>query len=173
METPLQIRFTPDKNDYIHASRALASKTPTFIVMAVIIGLIMVSAVLVLLFPDFGDGNFTSAALVTLLVGGFYVLYYLFLIPWQLARTFKKDVYLQKERIFTFFDAHVTMQVEDKSSDLVWENFEKVVEGKVLYLLIYKADQRVYPFIPKRAFSDPAAEEAFKEILAEKSVPLK
>jgi hypothetical protein len=172
MEAPLIIRFKPDKQDYVRASRTLASKSPTFVILAAVIGLMMIGAVVVLVVPSVGDASWANIALVALFVGVFYVLYYFLIIPWQLARTFKGNDYLQTERIFRFSDAHITMNVGNRSSDLPWENFEKVIEGPELYLLIYRSDERVYPFIPKRAFEDEAAELAFRQNFVAKSIPV-
>jgi len=141
MESSLQIRFSPEKNDYVSASRALANKTPMFIVLAVVTLIIMIGSVLVLLVPCIGNPAWNSVALVSLVVGAFYLVYYFLLIPLQLNGTFKKNEYLRKERVLTVSDENVNMKVDDRSSDLAWENFEKVLDTKDLYILIYKADR--------------------------------
>ena len=173
MDTSLQIRFKPEKGDYVHASRALAGKSTMFIVLAVFTVLVMVLSAILLIFPSIGGGEFKNAALLALIIGGFYFLYYIFLIPLQLSRSYKKNDYLQEERIFTFFDSHITMQVGTRSSDMDWENVVKVMKGKFLYIFEYKMQEKVYPFIPTRAFSEPGQEEAFLKILQEKSIVIK
>jgi hypothetical protein len=173
MESPLQIRFDPKKSDYVAASRALANKTPMFIVLAVVTLVIMVGSVVVLVVPSVGNSAWNSVALVSLVVGAFYLVYYFLLIPLQLGGTYKKNEYLQKARLLTVSDQNVTMKVGDRSSDLAWENFEKVLDTKDLYILIYKADQRVYPFIPKRAFTEDGSEEAFRKAFLDHDIPIK
>ena len=173
MDTPLQIRFKPEKKDYIHASRALASKSTIFIVLAAFTILVMVLSAVLLIFPSLGGGEFTTAAILALLIGGFYFIYYVFLIPLQLSRTYAKNDYLQDERILTFFDSHITMQVGEHSSDLAWENVEKVMNAKHLYVIAYKAQEKAYPFIPKTAFTEPGMEEDFLELLKEKAIQVK
>ena len=173
METPLQFRFKPEKNDYVQASRALANKTPMFIVLASVTLLIMLGSLVVLVVPSIGNPTWNNVAIVSLLVGGFYLVYYFLLIPLQLGGTYKKNESLQKERVLTVSDANVSMKVGDRSSDLTWENFEKVLDCKDLYLMIYKADQRVYPFVPKRAFTEPGAEEAFRKSFTDHDIPIK
>lgn len=172
MENPLEIRFTPEKEDYVKASRALASKTPMFLVLAAVVGLMAIGSLVLLIFPGIGDGRYSSIATVFLIVSVFYVIYYLALIPWQLGRSFKANEYLQKERSLVFSDDAVTMRMGDKASELDWDRFERVVETADLYLLVYKADQQIYPFVPKRAFTDSTQEATFKRVLDEKSIPL-
>jgi hypothetical protein len=173
METLLKLRFTPNKQDYIRASRALARKTPAFIVLAAVIVLIMIGSAVILIVPSIGNATWTNVAVVSLLVGAFYLVYYFLVIPMQLSRSYKSNAYLQTERVFFFNDDHVTMHVGEKTSELHWENFEKVIDGKELYLIIYKAEERVYPFITKRAFKDEASEISFRQIFKEKSISLK
>ena len=173
MDTPLQIRFDPGKTDYIHASRALASKSTIFIVLAVFTVLVMILSAVLLIFPSLGGGDFINAAILALIIGGFYFIYYIFLIPLQLSRTYAKNDYLQDERIMTFYDDHITMQVGSHTSEMDWGNVEKVMAGKYLYIIAYKAQEKIYPFIPKTAFGDSDKEKAFLELLKEKSIQVK
>ncbi len=114
-----------------------------------------------------------TAAILALVIGGFYFIYYIFLIPLQLSRTYAKNDHLQDERILTFYDDHITMQIGAHSSDLDWENVEKVMRGRFLYIIAYKAQEKIYPFIPKSAFSEPGMEENFLELLKEKAIQVK
>ncbi len=173
MDTPLQIRFKPEKTDYLHASRALASKSKIFIALAAFTIIVMVLSAVLLIFPSIGGGEYMTAAILALLIGGFYFIYYIFLIPLQLSRTYARNDYLQDERIMTFFDSHITMQAGAHSSDLDWENVETVMRGKLIYIIAYKAQEKVYPFIPTSAFSEPGMEEKFLELLKEKAIQVK
>jgi hypothetical protein len=173
MESPLEFRFKPEKSDYVQASRALANKTPMFIVLAVVTLIIMIGSVIVLVVPTVGNPTWNSVAIVSLIVGAFYLVYYFLLIPLQLGGTYKKNEYLQKERVMTISDENITMKVADRRSELAWDNFEKVLDCKNLYLMIYKADQRVYPFIPKRAFTEPGSEDAFRKSFVDHDIPIK
>jgi hypothetical protein len=65
------------------------------------------------------------------------------------------------------------MRVGDQTTDLLWDNFKEVIDGGGFYLLIYEGENRVYPFIPERAFTTGASEEALLAILAEKGIPLR
>lgn len=173
MDTSLKTRFKPEKTDYIHASRALASKSTIFLVLAIFTILVMILSAAILIFPSIGGGDFKSAAILALIVGGFYFLYYFFLIPFQLSRTYTKNDYLQEERIITFFEDRINMQVGSHSSEMDWENVEKVMHNRNLYIIVYKAQEKVYPFIPKRAFSEAGSEKDFLKLLEEKAIPVK
>lgn len=173
MDAPLVIQFTPDRKDYVRASRALAMHSTGFIVIAAVIILAMIAAVVVLVFPSIGTPALNNAALVVLLVGAFYSLYYLVIIPFQFARMVKSNEYLRKERQFTFSESDVIMRVGEKTTNLSWEKFKNAIDGGGFYLLIYIDEQSVYPFIPKSAFTMDASEEKFLNLLEEKGVPIK
>lgn len=172
MNSPIKLRYTPKKQDYIRASRVLAKNTPTFLILAAVILVAMVAAVVVLVVPGLGDVTWRNIAIVVLLAGIFYTIYYLAFIPYQLTQAYKKNEYLQKTRKFTITDQSVHMEIGDRSTDLAWEHFQKVIDSGTFYLLIYKADQNVYPFLPKRAFDDPSAEQSFLQLLESKSIPV-
>lgn len=173
MDAPLVIRFTPDRKDYILASRMLATNSTGFMIMAGLILLAMIAAAVVLIFPAVGTAVWRNTAFVVLLVGAFYIVYFLAIIPWQLSRTYKSNEYLQKARTLTFSESGVTMAVGGNTSNLLWENFKHVINGSGFYLLVYVGENRVYPFIPKRAFTAEASEEAFLALLEEKDIPLR
>ncbi|MCB2210198.1 YcxB family protein [bacterium] len=173
MESPLTIKFTPEKNDYVQASRALANKTPAFIVLAIVTVLLMIGALVVLIVPSIGDSTWNNVAIISLVIGAFYLIYYFVLIPMQLGRSFKSNDLLREERVLVFDESGVTMTLADRRSDMVWDKFEKLMDSKSLYMMIYKADQRLYPFVPKRAFETPELEAAFRQLFSEHDIPVK
>ena len=170
---PLQIQFLPKKADYIAASRLLAAKTPLFLVLAVVTVVIVVGSVVGLAFQLFTDPMWQNAALVSLAIGAFYVVYYFFLIPAQLSRTVKKNEALQMERKFTFGETAVDLLVGKQNSRMPWENFTHVMAGKKIYVLVYEETKKVYPFLPKSAFADSAEEAAFLDLLKAHNIPVK
>jgi hypothetical protein len=173
MEQPITLRFTPQKEHYVRATRALALKSTGFMIMAIILLLAVIAAVAVLIFPGFGDPSWDSMALMVILVGVFYLLYFIVLVPIQFSKNYKKNKYLQLEREFIVSNQNMVMNVGDKSSTMEWENFQKVIDGGDFYLLLYKAQERFYPFILKEAFESPESHAAFLELLKEKSIPVK
>lgn len=172
METPIKIRFEPERKDYIHASRLLASKTRGFLILAGIVILLIVVSIFILAFPSLTTPVWRNVAAIVCMVGGFYIIYYLIFIPLQLSRTYKKNPFLKETRIFTFNESHIHMVIGQKSLDMDWENFQKVIQSDNQFLLIYKGDEDVYPFIPKRAFEDQAQLDAFLQLFKSKSIPI-
>lgn len=173
MTDSLVLEFTPEKTDYVRASRMLSTKTPIFLITAVIMGIITLGALTLLIFPEIGDPSWRGIAVVFLITGGFYLVYFTFLIPVQLKNAFKKNKYLQERREFTFTNENITMEIGENTSTLAWENVKKLIQSKGTYLIMYQADQRFFPFIPERAFADRAAEDGFLDYFKNKSIPIK
>lgn len=170
---PLEIKFTPKREDYIQASRLMAAKTPLFIVLAAVTILIVAGSLVGLVFQLFTDPTWQNVALVSLLIGAFYLVYYFFLIPAQLTKTIKKNETLQMDRKFTFGETEVDLMVGKQTSRMSWEHFTHVMAGRKVYVLVYEEVKKVYPFLPKRAFADLAEEETFLDMLKEHNIPVK
>jgi len=173
MEKELVFKYQPEKQDYIKASRTLAMKTTSFLIVAILILVVVLASAVVLIVPNIGNASWRSAAFVGLAMGAFYIFNFWLIIPHQLSNAYKRNENLQKERVLTLRDAGVTMLVGERSVEFTWENFQRVIERDGFYLMIYKAEERVYPFIPARAFEGKAAKEDFLALLEEKDIPVK
>jgi hypothetical protein len=169
----LKVHFTPNKNDYIQASRLMAIKTPLFVVLAVLTIVIMVGSSIGLIFQLFTDSITQNVAMISLAVGAFYVVYYFFLTPAQLTKTIKKNEALQMEREFSFSEAEVDLKVGNQTSRLFWDHFLHVLKGRTMYILVYEEEKKIYPFLPKRALTEPGSEEAFLALLEEHNILVK
>lgn len=173
MDKELVLSYHPEKGDYVKASHTLAMKTPSFIIVGILILLVVIASVMVLILPAFGNAPWPNAALVGLAMGVFYVLNFWLIIPYQLSRAYKKNENLRKERKLAFSNSGVRMEVGERITEFSWENFQRVIRRGHFYMMIYKAEERIYPFIPERVFEKGASEEDFLALLAEKSIPVR
>ncbi len=173
MEKELILTYQPEKKDYIKASRTLALNTASFIVMGAVIFLAVIASAVVLIVPSIGDASWHSAAFVGLAMGAFFILNFWLIIPYQLSNAYKKNENLRQERTLMFSDSAVTMKIGERRTEFPWENFQRVIERDGFYLMIYKAEEQVYPFLPARAFENRASEDQFLALVAEKAIPVK
>jgi hypothetical protein len=170
---PLTIRYIPEARDYVRASRALAIKSASFLIMAALLILAMLISLVVLLVPSIGNQNVKNISLIMVIVGAFYVIYFFAAIPWQLTRAYKKNEHLQVEREFIFKDEGIHIKVGKKEIDLGLDKLQKVYDAKDAYLMFFKDRQKLYFFIPERAFNEQATEKAFVKYLDNKSISVK
>ena len=169
---PLTIKYIPEAKDYVRASRALAKKSTSFIIMAVLLVLAMAAAAVILLVPSLGEESWDNIAMILLVVGVFYIVYFFAVIPWQLNRAYKKNEHLQVERQFILKDESIGVRIGSEGTELNLDYLEKVVEVDDLYLMIYKDKQKLYFFIPERAFTEEVSEKAFIDYLQDKSISM-
>lgn len=170
MTQGLTICYTPTKQDYVCASRSLAINSAGFRLLAVMIAVFLLISIVMLLVPESISAGWRNAALILFFVCVFYMLYFFVLIPLQLGRAYRSKAYLRMPREFTFSEPHVLMKIGEDSVELHWEDLRKVINASQYFLLIFHAGERVYPFLPKRAFSGKVTQESFLKLLAEKSI---
>lgn len=173
MAKEIVFTFTPDKQDYIDASRTLALKTSSFIVVGALILLVVIASIVVLLFPFIGDPSWRSAAYVGIAMGVFYIVNFWLIIPYQLSNAYKRNERLRQERTLRVGETGLSLQIGERSTDFSWEHFQKVLERNGFFLMIYKAEELIYPFLPDRAFHGETSRADFLAFLAEKHIPIK
>ena len=172
MEPRLTLGFTPEKRDYIRASRILSKKSPWFLVLAVIIVLLAIVSGILLIFPGLAGNYLQRMAPFNLVAGMVYLLYVLFLIPMQLSKAYQTKPHLSMPRTLFFYDSHLSMRVGDQSVDLPWENLRKVIDGGNIFLMLFQAEEQVFLFIPARAITHQVTRDAVLMFFREKSIPV-
>ncbi len=169
MEQKLTIRYTPEKRDYVRASRALAMKSTWFIYVALVILLVLAGSGIILANPEMVAPSLRGIATILFLMCLVYVIYFVFIIPIHLAKAYKTNKHLQQERILVFWDDHLQMRIGKSSVSLNWEDLKRLVAGKNYYLLVFEGEEKVFPFIPKRDL-DENDRQAFLEFFQSKSI---
>lgn len=172
MEPILTISYTPEKQDYIRASRILSKKSPWFLVLAAVIVLLVIGSGLVLIFNGLAGDYIQGVAPFVLIAGLVYLLYIFFLIPMQLSKAYQNKTHLRMGRTLNFFNAHLTMEIGDQYVDLPWSNLSKVIDGGDYFLMLFQGDEQVFPFIPGRAFKNQADREVLLKFFKEHSIPV-
>ena len=171
MEHQLTLRYTPEKQDYVRASRALALKSSWFVYLALLILLVLAGSGFILVNPAIVGPMIRGIAVILFVVCLVYVIYFVFIIPIHLARAYKRTEHLRQERILIFWKDHLQMEIGGGSLSLSWEDLRRVVAGKKYYLLIFEDEQKVFPFIPRRGLDD-GDRRAFLEFFQSKSIPI-
>lgn len=172
MEAKLILRYTPEKQDYIRASRALAFKSAWFINLAVVIVVVMAGSGLILASPGIGGEILRNVALVLFVLSLVYMVYFAIAIPIQLGKAYEKREHLRQERVMTFGEDHLHMQIGEGHVDLPYQDLRRIVVGKRYYLLIFEGERKVFPFIPTRGL-DEAERQAFMAFFQSKSIPFR
>ncbi|MFU8826316.1 MAG: hypothetical protein ACNA70_02375 [Brevefilum sp.] len=172
MDPILTLSYTPEKRDYIRASRLLLKKSPWFLFLAGLIALLVVGAGIVLAFPGLVGAQLRSAAVFVLLFGLAYLVYILLLIPVQLNKAFKTKPHMRMARTLHFFTSHLHMRIGEDGVELPWEHLHQVIDGGDGLLMLFRGEERVFPFIPERAFENRRDRDVLMAFFREKSIPV-
>ncbi len=172
MEPILTLQYTPEKRDYVRASRVLARKSPWFLIVGAVILVAMLGAAVILILPGVGSDGLRQTAPVVLVASLGYALYFLLLIPIQLGRAYQSNPHLRMPRILTFFDSHLEMRIGEQSVELPWAILQQVIDGGDYLLMLFKGDQQVFTFIPNRAVDDGLTRQVVIGFFKAKSIPV-
>lgn len=165
METIFSIEYTPEKRDYVRASRILSRKSPGFVALAAMVVFIILASGVALIFPGLAGETLQGLAPFLLAAGFTYLLYIGFLIPRQLNKAYESKAHMRLPRRLNFFESHLMMAIGDQSVNLPWENLTRVFNSGNDFILIFQVDEQVIVFIPGRALESQAALENLQKYI--------
>ncbi len=165
----LSFQFVPTKDDYIKAFRAFyLTNWPTWAVIIFVLlfqGLCIASAFIR------GDINFEFSYMVPLMIFVFILFYFAYALiinPLKVANGVEKDKILSSPVQYQATDEGLVIVNQFSENKLTWENFQRVIDSKEVFLLIYSTNKNMFQMIPKRAFSSIEDELAFKNLAYQK-----
>ena len=172
MERVLTLVFTPEKRDYVRASRVLSKQSKWFLVLSAVILLVGIGSGVLLLFPGLAGVDLQGVAPFVFIGSVVYMLYILWLIPLQLKRAYRTNPHMRLTRTLTFFESYLNLHMGEENVYLPWENLRQVIDDGNYLLLLFKGDQQVFPFIPGRAFDPLSSREQVLKFFRDKSIPV-
>lgn len=104
-------------------------------------------------------------SLLMVLIIGFYELYF----PKLMERNFRKLPSWGKPVHFTFEEAHIFQKSAHSESTLQWESIQRAEELPDWFLL-HLGPKMIFIGLPKRAFTDAAAQDQFRALLGRKGL---
>ncbi len=118
-----------------------------------------------------GLGNTLYFGLFFAFVAVFYVLFVFVINPRIIAARAAKDERMSSPVQYEVTDEQMVVRTTFSEIKTDWGQFQKVIDGKEVILLLHHGNVRLFQFIPKRAFASPDDERAFVELARRKVVP--
>jgi hypothetical protein len=179
---PLSVSFQITPEDYARAVRAFTLRQPAAVIALVLSGLLicltglvlLLSVVLLLIGRDLATG--AASPLILLPCMAIYLLFpasLLLIRPFMSARQARKNPDNFAPVTWEVDDGHFRIQSARAKTELAWEVFNKVLETKRYYLLVYAVNKRVFQFVPKQAFESSELETAFRRYVEAHIGPIK
>jgi hypothetical protein len=177
--------YTPIKEDYVVPLRSHWMRSPLIMLSIVVLGsmalfmlgISLLGCMTMLLTGTIGDeaGFGILPTVFSFLCSGFMWLIpgmYLWL-PISAARQFEKDERFRADITWTLDDEYIRIATRFQDVKLAWSNFRQAQEFKDYYLLIIRTAGTALRPVPKRAFTSPEQEQAFRELVERKVGPIK
>jgi hypothetical protein len=157
-EVALQYRYSEE--EYAQAVRLYFDHTLRLEARTDVIacGLAIAAGALCWLFIDRSGASLflAGAGLFGLMLTGYVTL----IVPKQ---WYRRDPRLQSEYRLVFRDDGIEFKTDQIDSRLEWSLYQRMIENTRFYVLIY--GRNMISVIPKRAFSSPEQEDAFRELV--------
>jgi hypothetical protein len=169
MET-ISLKFTPTGEDYVNAVRHSNERNPANYVAAGLLALLGALAVcnfilrFVFIPSIFETRDAVLAGGVIILIAAVMFLAYV-IAPWLIRRSFKKNERLRAPQTWELSDESVRIYSAHTDIKTDWAMFHRVMETKISYLLVLSVNKVACQFIPKRAFTSPEHEAAFRALV--------
>lgn len=100
-----------------------------------------------------------------LLVVPFYLLFVFFIFPFMVATMMEKDNRFSSPVQYEVDDGQIIYKTQFAETKLEWGSFQKVIESKYFFILVYSTNKKIFQFIPKHAFATTDDEQAFSNYL--------
>ena len=170
----LSFGFTPTKNDYLKAFWVFYSSN--WSIWAVLFLAVVPQGICVftaLLRGEFGFGFEFILPLVIFLGLGFILFFAFVISPLRVANKVEKDERLNSPVQYEVNDQGLLFRNQFTETKTDWGSYQKFIETKDMFLLIYSINKNMFQIIPKRAFTSSDDELLFKRLLVSKNLEIK
>ena len=165
----ISFHFTPNKDDYIKAFRAYYFDNPYIWPVIAFLAILLPCAVVSMFMGDTVEGAYFKwlpiSAFVFIAV---WLLLTLVIFPNNVGTNVEKNERLSSPVEYEVNDDQILIKTHFAESKMDWGTFARVIESKEHFLLVQSASKNMFHIIPKRAFSSPEDEKAFRDLLASK-----
>jgi hypothetical protein len=166
----LSFGYTPIKKDYIKSFQTISLRY--WYQWAIMLVLTIPPTICIFSAISRGEfGNDFSSIFPGLffLILFFYIVFS-FINPYLQANRIGKNERLISPVNYEAYEDHILIRNKFGESKMDWGTFQKYIDTKDLFLLIYSTNKNMFQLIPKRAFSSEEDEESFRKLLISKGL---
>jgi hypothetical protein len=179
----ISFSFTPTKEDFAKSYRAYQQQNSSPVLVLILLVPALVCAIAILLYsihqisltyPHTSDEASRSfaASLLCIVVSGL-PLFLMGPFPRLYARRMMQNLRPEDVTTWILDDERVHVAVGITEAKMGWSTFEKVLESAEHYLLIVSKKRAQFVFVPKRVFTSPEHEAAFRALVEKHLGPIK
>ncbi|HWQ05548.1 MAG TPA: YcxB family protein [Longilinea sp.] len=157
----IQAKFKPTPADYVKATLAF------YFTQRSILLLVAVSVVFVLLAVPYSLiqwANGSNIAIFILAIALGFLLIAAATVATPLMRVRKMvdhDETMRAETVWSIKNDRIELRNHFEKTELAWEMFDRLIDTRQYFLLVYAANKRQFTFLPKQAFSNKNESDRF------------
>lgn len=168
MSRALHARFKPSPADYFKATMVLFFSQRLIIFLAVISVLFIGAAIPISLIYR-AQGSDIALYLLAIAVGYFLIAAATVAAPLlHVHRLASQDERMRAETSWSVEEERITVRNRYEKVELSWQMFERLIDSREYFVLVYAENKRQFSFLPKRAFLDKEDCRKFAELSREK-----
>jgi len=170
MSQSIRAQFKPTPSDYVKATLAFYFTQRSILLLTAVSILFFVLAVPYSLVQWAHGSNIAifilAIALGFLLIGAATVAAPLM----RVRKMVDHDETMRAETVWSIKNDRIELRNRFEKTDLTWEMFDRLIDTRQYFLLVYADNKRQFTFLPKHAFSTAQERERFKVMARERIV---
>ena len=179
---PLEFSFTITPDDYARSIRSFTLRNPTHLIgmgaIALLVTLLLCFILTTGVLGFRAGGPFSSpVAWATLLmfpcVVGVVPVQLLVIRPAIIARQVRKHEDKVGLVTWKISDKYVEIESPQARTEMAWSNFQKVVDAREYYLVIYAINKNMFQIVPHQSFENSQDEARFRQFVEKHIGPIK
>ena len=163
MEPLIQLRITPEPDDYARVMRIVYRRQKAAWVSGILLGIAFVFGLIF--------AGQLPLGWVFLLPLPLYIVYVSVFMPMTMRQRARSNPRMLAETSYGFGEDRISIKNQFRESELEWGALRECLETEHYFLLSMSADKPLFQFIPKRSFESADQMDAFRS-LARRKVPV-
>ncbi len=167
MFQPIKVRFKPTPSDYVKATLAFYFTQRSILLLTAISILFAVLAVPYSL-VQWARGSNIALFILAIVFGFLLIAAATVAVPLlRVRKVVDKDETMRAETVWSITNDRIELRNRFEKIDLEWETFDRLIDTRQYFLLVYAGNKRQFAFLPKHAFSSADDRERFRRMANE------
>lgn len=168
MSQSIRAQFKPTPSDYVKTTLAFYFTQRSILLLTAISILFAVLAVPYSL-VQWARGSNIALFILAIVFGFLLIAAATVAAPLlRVRRMVDKDETMRAETVWSITNDRIELRNRFEKTDLAWELFDRLIDTRQYFLLVYAGNKRQFTFLPKHAFSTEQERERFKLMAQEK-----
>ena len=164
---PIRAQFKPSPADYVKATLAFYFTQRSILLLTAFSILFAVLAVPYSL-VQWARGSNIAIFILAIALGFLLIAAATVAAPlMRVRRMVDQDETMRADTVWSIENDLIELHNRFEKTELLWGMFDRLVETRQYYLLVYADNKRQFTFLPKHAFSNPEERERFMAMAQE------